>query len=295
MDRSRASEQEVKKRVSELAIDLPEVRVTQESANRINFTLDGLKPVPEEFENRIARLQRDYTGVDFIRELPTKVHLTSDRSTKAPLHVEARVGRLTEGYKRIQIVSRPITADDVREDMLAFAEDPAARPLSGVERKDFQLRAIAGLRRLATGEVPGYDVRPAAPAIRAALHSDDLAPAAIDAVVRLPGKEPQQDLTDFVLNPNRPAALRVKAAAGLLQHMQVHGSAPLSDTQIQSLLKLFDTIAPVLGALPKERVLRNLPDQATRENWLNRMRKYEPPAPADNTPAPAPAPPPEKK
>ena len=297
MDKTRESEQELKKRVAEMALDLPEVRVTQESAVRVTFTLDGLKPTPEEFENRIARLQRDFPSLTVTRELPTNIHLTNGDSNNAPLHVAARVARLAEKYQHIGVVSRPVTAEDVREDILACADDPAAQALTGAERKEYQLRAIEGLRRLATGEVPGYDVRPAAQAIRSALHSDELAGPAIDAVVRLPGKEVQQDLVDLVLNPNRLVPLRVKAAAGLLQHMQVHGSAPLTDTQIQSLLKLFDTaqvpevraaVAPVLGAIPKDRVLRNLPDQATRDNWLNRMRKYEPTAPADSAPAPAP-------
>ncbi|MFL5341208.1 MAG: hypothetical protein ACJ8F7_13760 [Gemmataceae bacterium] len=299
IDKTRESDPELKQRLAELAVDLPEVKVTPESANLLIITLDATRPTPEDLENRLARLERDFNkSVTIVRELPTRVTLTSNMTTKVPLHVEGMVKRAAEPYQRILVVQRPVTAEDVRQDMLAFVEDPSARPLTATERKEYQLRAMEGLRRLATGVVPGYDVRPAAQAIRSALHNDDLAALAIDTVVRLPGKEAQQDLADLVLNANRPAALRVKAAAGLLQHMQLH-TAVLLDAQIQGLLRVFDSdpnpevrsaVAPVLGALPRDRVLRNLPDQATRDSWLSRIRKYDPGLEQAAPPAPAPKP-----
>src|SRR5262249_7647116 len=158
--------------------------------------------------------------------------------------------------------------------------DPATRPLSAAERKDQQHRAVEALRKMATGELAGYDVRPAADALQTALRSDDLAPAAIEAVSMLPGEAPQQEMAAPTLDAARPAPIRVKPAQGLTRHIQMHDPAPLSDAQVKTLIKGYETdknaevraaIAAVLGVLPQDRVLHNLADDTARQNWLNRL------------------------
>jgi hypothetical protein len=288
-------------RIRDMTADHTDVRVKQDSPTRFTISMDGAQPVPEALETRLGHLQRDFPNVIVTRDLPTKISLTSALSTAAPANLDVKLARTIEPYRNVQIIHRPVTPEAVKDEMQLFIADPATRPLSAAERKDQQRRAVEALRKMAIGELAGYDVRPAADALRTAMRTDDLAPAAIDAVSMLPGKTPQQDLADLTLDAARPAPIRVKAANGLTRHIQLHDSAPLSDAQVKTLIKAYETdktaevraaVAAVLGVLPQDRVLRNLSDDTARQNWQNRLQKYEPLiAPAVPTgPAPAPKP-----
>ncbi|HLW64450.1 MAG TPA: response regulator [Gemmataceae bacterium] len=296
-------------RIKDITIDLPDVTVRQESPTRITFVMDGTKPPPAALDPRLQRLQEDFKSIGITRELPSRLIITSALSTAVSPDAEWHVKRIVQGFPNVQVGLRPLSPENVLEGMNKFvAVDPMAKPLSPTERKDQQLLAIEDLRRLAIGQVPGYDVRPAANEIRAALRSDDLALAAIEAVGQLPGKDAQQDLANLVLDTARPANLRIKAAEQLVRHIQVHTSAPLTDAQIQGLLRVnFDekdagvksAVAVVVGAIPRERILKNLPDEATRQEWTRRLLNYKPnlapPAAAPAPAAPAPAPPPKEE
>jgi CheY-like chemotaxis protein len=285
LDKSRESDAEMQQKIRDLTSVLPEIRVIQDAPTRYTLSMDGTRPVPEALENRLSRLKRDYPQTVIARELATRMILSSKLEATIPPDLVARVNRLVEPYRNVRVVRRPVTVDALREEMSAFAAEPMTRPLSEAERKDHQKRAIEGLRRLAIGITPGYDVRPAANEILNALRSDDLAPAAIDAAGRLPGKEPQQRLADLVLDTARPAALRAKAAQELARHIGIHTAAPLVDTQIKGLTSTLENekspevkaaIAVVIGTLPQERVLRNLSDDMAREAWRNRLQRFEP-------------------
>lgn len=287
---------ELAQQIKDLTLGLLEITVNQESKTRYTFIMDGSKPPPSEFQTKLERLQRDYSALVVTRELPTILTMTSSFSTEIPREVFSKVNRQVEGYTNARVIRRPLTIEGVREE-LAYFQDPATRPLSATERGEQQLRAIEALQRLATGAVPGYDVRPASVEIRAAMRIDTLAPAAIEATGRLPGKEAQQDLAEYVLAVRRPAALRVRAARELLRHIEAHTASPLTDAQIQRLLVLFAeeknadvkaTIALIAGAIPHARVWKNLPDDAARQAWQNRLLQYRPPAGAPAPPAPAP-------
>jgi hypothetical protein len=205
------------------------------------------------------------------------------------------VNRQIESYINARVIRRPLTVDGVREELASF-QDPSAKPLTGNERKDHQRRAILALRRMATGAVAGYDVKPASAEIRAAMRIDELAEAAIEATGRLPGKEAQQDLAEYVLAAKRPATLRIQAGEELVRHMERNTSAAITDPQIQRLIQTHAeeknadvkaNIALVIGALPNDRVAKNLPDDASRQAWQKRLLQYRPQA----TDAPAPPPP----
>jgi hypothetical protein len=300
LDKIKEEPPELRQRIKEITLDLLDVTVQQESPTRINFILDGMKPAPAQLEPRLERLQRDFKDLRISRELPARIIITSAVPLTLPPGAERKANKIVQGFPNIQVGGRPLSPEAVQEGMSKFISmDPLTRPLSAAERKDQQLRAIEGLRRMATGIVEGYDVRPAAAEIRAALKSDDLAPAAIETVGRLPGKEAQQDLANFVLDPARPVPFRVKAAEELVHHMQVHGSAALEDMQIQNLLHLLtdeknadvkSAVSVVLGAIPRDRLLKNLPDDMAKNEWVRRLQNYKPDLTPAAPPAPAPAP-----
>src|SRR5207248_8121467 len=100
--------------------------------------------------------------------------------------------------------------------------------------------------------------------IRQALHSDDLAAAAVEAAGRLPLKEAQQDLANLVLSSASKPEVRTAAATALVRHLQQFGTA-LAGAQLQELQALADKretpadlkghLAAVLGGLHPPAVL----------------------------------------
>src|SRR5262249_49942544 len=140
-------------------------------------------------------------------------------------------------------------------------------------------------KRMATGEVPGYDVRPAEAAILQALRSDELANPAIEAAGRLPGRNAQRELAAVVLDNARRPELRTKAAEELTRHIQQYGLVLMPD-QTKALQDLFaattdaklkGSVALVIGAMRPDR----------RQSG-ERLRTYTPTVPA-------PAPPPKER
>ena len=143
----------------------------------------------------------------------------------APLRdpdVEARVARVVAPYRGVRVVPALFTEATIKEE-LAQATDPAAPLTTPEERKANAKTAMIWLRKMAVGEIPGYKVTDAEPAIRHALLSDDLAPMAIDALVHIPSREAQLDLANLAVAPDRPIPLRTQAAAALVEHIQAYG------------------------------------------------------------------------
>jgi CheY-like chemotaxis protein len=209
--------------------------------------------------------------------------------------VEHRLRSLIEKYRNIELVAEPLSAAEVFGAMrnMQFIAGPGITPLSEAERKDHQRRAIDALRRMAIGELPGYDVRPATREILDAIRSDDLAPAAIEAASRLGGKDPQHALADVVVNTSRPAAIRKQATDELVRNIQKFGATSITDAQIATMLHLVDEeksadvkagIAVVVGALPRDRVLTNFGDARARDAWQRRLLNYQPPTAAPAAP-----------
>jgi hypothetical protein len=58
--------------------------------------------------------------------------------------------------------------------------------------------------------------------MRGALNSDELAPLAIEALVRSPSAEVQKDLANLAV-ADRPVPVRTQAAAALVAHIQAFG------------------------------------------------------------------------
>lgn len=200
------------------------------------------------------------------------------RATGA-IRSEARLNRLIASYKQVAVVAAPWSVETVRREFgeAATVEQPAGSPaLSPEERKTQSLLAIEWLRRMAAGEIQGYDPRPATREILLAMDRDDLAKPAIDAAGRLPGREPQSALANLVLNTNRPVEVRTAAAEALVRHAQRHGNA-LEAGQTKALLTLLPTIqepplrtkvAIAIGIL-----------QATQRQSGERLLRFLPPPP----------------
>jgi len=101
----------------------------------------------------------------------------------------------------------------------------------GGERQVFARQSLEALRRMAIGQLTGYDVRRAEPEVLAALRQDDSAPAALEILSRIPGYQAQAHLAEFVLNPKR-GVLRVKGAEELNRHIKKNGVSLAADKAI---------------------------------------------------------------
>ncbi len=98
-----------------------------------------------------------------------------------------------------------------------------------------------------------------------------------------------EDLADVVINTTRPAPIRRQATDELVRNLQRFGPTSITDPQIATMSRLIDEeknpdvkagISLVLGALPRDRVLKNFTDAKSRDAWLKRLLNYEPQAPA---------------
>jgi hypothetical protein len=120
-------------------------------------------------------------------------------------------------------------------------KDATGAKLSAKERQELTRTALDILRRMARGEIRGYDVRPAQDAVVQALRSPDLAPQAVEILGRLPGADNQQRLAGIVLDPAR-AKLRLAAALELNRHIQKHGVL-LAKQQVKDLKSAYQNPA----------------------------------------------------
>jgi CheY-like chemotaxis protein len=189
--------------------------------------------------------------------------------------LEAKLRRLTLGYPKTRVIPELFSAFALKEqltDLLAL-DDPK---LLEAEKRHNARVALEWLRKMATGELPGYPVALAEPALRQAMQSKDLAPLAVDAVSRLPGRDAQQDLAGVVLSGADPD-VRLQAADALIRHIQQRGMM-LSDPQKMLVLDRAGTEqdAPVRNRLL---ALKGIMASSSRETGA-RLLGFTPSAPA---------------
>jgi CheY-like chemotaxis protein len=191
--------------------------------------------------------------------------------------------RYVERFPNVTVIPAALALDDkaIKEQINARLAEPGSQPLSEAEQKEYAEKAVRALARMAKGELPGYDIRPAADALFAVLHAGKLSPegltAAIEAIGRLTGPQVPTELLNVILDAKRPLPLRLAAATELLRHIQKHSPA-LTRAQVESLVHLHAQAetdatlraktALVLGSLRPDA-------KATGE----RLLQYQPPPP----------------
>jgi hypothetical protein len=215
---------------------------------------------------------------------PVTVPLPAEAVETYNVRTEARLNRLIESYQQVAVVRGPLSPTIVQRELAP--QEPAAPqggspPLSPTERKGQSILAMEWLMRLAIGYVPGYDVRPAERTIRQAINVPDLAKQAIEATSRLPGRDAQSDLANVVLDPQRPADVRVLAAENLIRHAQRNGTA-VSTPQIQALMDLWPTIQEPLLRAKVAATVGALQGNSRQAGM--RMQRYTPPLPQPGGP-----------
>jgi hypothetical protein len=248
-----------------------------------------LQRLAEAGDIELALIDQDLPDPELVHLL---AQLRSDVNVGLMPVVITAPARCVEGLARhvarqgnVTVVPEAILADAVglKQLLVSLVGDPAGPALAPAERKELAERAVVLLARLAWGEPPGYDVRPAAATIVDALRQPPrLRPegqiAAAAAAARLPGGEPQQALADVALDAKRPLAVRVAAAADLVRHIQAYGRL-LSRAQAQALAALnADAATPPQLREQLALVLGSLQPDARASG--ERLLRYQPPPPA---------------
>lgn len=163
-----------------------------------------------------AKLQRIQNRIQ-----PAQLALPNNFTRDAEL--EAKLAEQVKRLPSVRVLPEPFAAEYLRADIEQAIQNPAQQPRDPAERVGSAQVAVEVLRRMAVGELPGYDIRPAESELRAALRDDGTADPAIDAVVRLATQAAQEDLLALALSATRPLPLRTKAADSAIRHIQSFG------------------------------------------------------------------------
>ncbi|MFN4257955.1 MAG: hypothetical protein ACK4RK_01560 [Gemmataceae bacterium] len=210
--------------------------------------IDRSIPDPE-LPYLLSQLRADIDG----GRLPVFVTLGGNDLT--PIET-LRLQRWLEQYPFVTLLPLPVPSV-LKTVLPAQVTAAMGQPLSEAERAGFAAEAMIWLRKMAVGELPGYDIRVAEPAILQALEADDLAHLALQTLGRLPGQKAQRELARFLLDESRMPQLRAAAAEELLRHIQAH-SVLLSYPQLRAIdqlqaladdPRLKSATAPLIGAL----------------------------------------------
>jgi hypothetical protein len=187
----------------------------------IDVPTEGLVRLIEQLETALDPARRELFAQIRGRLDREALGLSPD-SSRDPA-VEAQLTKLIRQYPRVVVAPEPFNLFGFTADVQATVTDPSQMPRDPAEKRHAARVAVEWLRKLAVGEIPGFDVRPAGPALRLALRDDALADPAIDAVSHLPTAEAQQDLLYLALSLGKPLPLRLKAADAVVQHIQRYG------------------------------------------------------------------------
>jgi hypothetical protein len=179
--------------------------------------------------NLLAQLRADVDS----GHLPVLIMVAPDATGKSDRDFELRLQRLAGLYRYVWVMPVLTNPETLKKEIPARITEATGRPLSPEERKANAATAILWLKRLAVGEVPGYNVQPAEDAILKAMQAPELASLAIEAAGRLAGQGAQRELARFILG-NADTKLRALAAQELGRNIQQFGVA-LAREDIQAL------------------------------------------------------------
>jgi hypothetical protein len=246
----------------------------------------------ERMELDVAKVKAAQAKYDFLRSRVDSAALGLDVETFRDPALEARLAKKLTNYK-VRIIPEPYSRADLEPALNSVFADPMARPRDPAVKQAEAKQAVSYLRRMALGDLPGYNLSPASPELRAALNNPDpdVVSAAIDAVERLKTGEAQEALIRVALKDvrDRPLAVRNKAADAAIRHVRAHGKAVPA--------ALVDQVRDQSGTEPdaelrgKLLTLKGMLDFKAGE-FIDQLRAYTPPI---LPPEPKKEPEPEKK
>jgi hypothetical protein len=195
-----------------------------------------------------------------------------------PMNLEYKLGYLSETFPGVKLIVQPTSAEVLERQL---GGRPAQLP--GAERAGYA-RAATGLLAI-VAQQPGnpfeVDLTAAEPALTVALNSEATGISASAALGDVPAPNAQRGLADVLLDPGKPAELRLSAASQLTRSVQRYGPLVAADQEAKLLAALDQAADPTLrGALSA--VIGALRPKAAPVGA--RLQRYQ--APLTNTPNP---------
>jgi hypothetical protein len=188
--------------------------------------------------------------------------------------IEARLARTLRGYPAVKIIPEPFGRFELSEDLRAVYADATQAPRDPAAKRAAQKIAVEWLTKMATGALPGYEVKSTEPELRAALRIPDLADTAIDGVASFGSAVAQQDLLSLALTGGLAIPTRIKAADATIRHIQVNGRlipksliAPLAEqSRTEADAALRGKLLTLKGMLDFQQA-----------DFVNQLKSYRPP------------------
>jgi hypothetical protein len=135
------------------------------------------------------------------------------------------------------IPKAPLSPEMLKAEINALGAEKPTPPLTDSERVVHAKLAVEYLARIASGELKGYDLRPADAALIQALNDDVLAPTAAQALAHRNTREAQAALAAAVLSEEKAMPIRVAIAPALRANIQRFGRS-LDQNVVQNLIAL---------------------------------------------------------
>ncbi|MBY0456668.1 MAG: hypothetical protein K2V38_04970, partial [Gemmataceae bacterium] len=184
----------------------------------------------DRFEIDVAKAKGAQQRYDFFRSRVDPTDLGIVVETFRDPVAEAKLARQLGGYPAVKIIPEPYSRFALESDLKGVLADPNVIPRSAAAKKEDARTALDFIRLMATGDLPGYDLKSVEGELRDVVltHPDpDLVSVAIDALERFKSGAAQQALLQRATRTigSDPVALRRKAADAAIRHVRAHGKA----------------------------------------------------------------------
>lgn len=251
-------------------------------------TTDLMKLI-ERFEIDVAKAPFAYDRYDRLLSQVDPVELGLQVETYRDQELEAKLARTFREYPHIRIIPEPYSRTNIQQGLAILRQDPAMAPRDPTHRLAQAKLAIDYLRRMAIGEIPGYDLTAAELELREALgHPDvEIVSAAIDAVARFKSAAAQEALLKAALRDvrNRPVEVRLKAADALIRHIRQHGNALPANLMAQLMDQANPQSTPEADLRGRLLTLKGMLAHQPQQ-FVDQLKRYNPPI----IPVPSPEP-----
>lgn len=222
-------------------------------ADDIDLVLLDQQVFDPELRDLLTQLRADVN----VGLLPVVIMIPPNAQGQRPPEAGLRTTRLAEMFRHVWVMPTTLDPDILKVDLPAYVARAMGQPLTDAERKDTAREAVLWLKRLAVGEVPGYNVKGAEDALLKAARNEELNGPAVEALGHVPTRNAQRELAHIVLDNAIRPEMRAAAALELSRHIQLNGRVLLR-AQVQGLEALFQNapdpklranVAIVLGSL----------------------------------------------
>lgn len=189
----------------------------------VKVPIDGMAALIEQFEIAIDQETQAELNQLRLRIDPEALGIPADRYRDE--YLETRLANLARYTPNVKVIPEPYGLIGFSEEIMQVTADPDKQPRTAEQKRVAAAYAVEWLRKLAVGEIVGYDVRPAEAALIDALLDDEFAPFAIDALSRIPSATVQQSLIRLAISADRPEPIRFQAADRAILHIQTFGKS----------------------------------------------------------------------